>query len=180
MKINENWHKKNPMPSKPTLNERIQWHADHARECACRPIPDSIRKKMSERKPKLVVGVLARYRSKYLLVRESLEGGRMWWIIPGGKVEFGERIEEAARREIDEETGIVATKLKYLSFYEAIFPQYNYHTVIFFYEVRVKSEKLRPDIEGKVLEARWFNMQEIKKLKLVDSAEWLFKQINKN
>lgn len=180
MKINEKWHKKYPMPEKATISEKIQWHANHARECGCRPIPSSIRKKMSERKPKLVVGVLARYKNKYLLVKEVLEGGKMWWIIPGGKVEFGEAIVDAAKREINEETGIVSSKLKYLCFYEAVFPEYNYHTVIFFYEVKVKDNKLAPDIEGKVLEAKWFTKKEIKKIKLVASAKWLFKWLEKN
>lgn len=178
MKINKGWHKKNPMPKNPNINQKIQWHVDHARECACRPIPDGINKKLAERKPKLVVGVLVRNKNKYLLVKEVLEGGKTWWIVPGGKVEFGETIEEAAKREILEETGIIAKELKFLCFKEALFPQYNYHTVIFFYLVQTNNSKLAKDVEGKVIEARWFTKREIKKLPLVDSAKWLFRWLD--
>jgi len=130
-------------------------------------------------KPKLVVSVLIKNNGKYLLVKERLESGREMWIIPGGKVEFGETLEDAAKREIFEEVGIKARNLKYLCFKEAIFPQFNYHTVIFFYESVTKKVNLDKDIEGKVMEARWVTQEEVKKLPLVDSAEWLFTWIKK-
>ncbi len=177
MSINKVWHSKNKISPKATLGQKIQWHADHARECGCRPIPNSILQKMKERKPKLVVGILARNKNKFLLARETIEGGKQYWIVPGGKVEFGETIEDAAKRELLEETGIKVTKLKFLCFKEAIFSKFNYHTVIFFYEVRTNKTKLEKDVDGKVIESKWFTKPEIKKLKLVDSAEWLFKEI---
>ncbi len=175
--VNKDWHIKNKMPSNATMNQRIQWHADHARECGCAPIPPSIRLKMAERKPKLVVGVLARYKNKYLLAKEMLEGGKEYWIVPGGKVEFGETIEEAAIREIKEETGITAKSLTFLNFKEAVAVDYNYHTVIFFFETKVNSGKTQGDIEGKVIEAKWFTKKEALKLPLVFSAKWLFEEV---
>jgi len=178
MAINAKWHKKNPMPKRASLNQKIQWHVDHARECGCRPIPPKLQEKLKERKPKLVVGVLAKNKNKYLLVKEKIEGGKFWWLIPGGKVEFGESIEDAARREIAEETGIKPKKLKFLCFKEALFPEFNYHTVIFFFMAQTSKTKLGKDIEGKVLEASWFTKKEAAKLHLVDSAEWLFKWLS--
>lgn len=136
-----------------------------------------VKQKLMERKPKLVVAVLVRNGNKYLLVREILEDGKSWWIVPGGKVEFGEKIEDAARRELEEETGIRANGLKFLCFKEAIAEKYNYHTVIFFYETVTNSEKVDKDIEGKVIEASWFTKTEALKLPLVDSAKWLFNEV---
>lgn len=174
MKINKVWHGQNRMPKNASDKERIQWHVDHARECGCRDIPPKIKTALAERKPKLVVAVLARNKDKYLLVKEKLEGGSEKWIIPGGKVEFGESLEEAAKRELAEEVGIKVVKVKFLAFWEAIFVKWNYHTVIFFYETLTEAVEMAEDIEGKVLEAKWFTREEIKNLKLVESAEWLF------
>ena len=41
-KLNAAWHKRNPMPRNPTLNQRVTWHLAHARACGCRPIPKSV------------------------------------------------------------------------------------------------------------------------------------------
>lgn len=176
MKINRGWHQKNHLSKKATLSQKIQWHVDHTRECGCREIPKNIQQKLLERKPKLVVAVLAKNGNKYLLAREILEGGKSWWIVPGGKVEFGETIEHAGRRELEEETGIKANSLKFLCFKEAIAEKYNYHTVIFFYETTTDSKKISKDIERKVIEANWFTKTEALKLPLVDSAKWLFNE----
>jgi hypothetical protein len=35
-KINAEWHKNNKMPKNASLEEKIKWHAGHARNCACR------------------------------------------------------------------------------------------------------------------------------------------------
>ena len=44
---------------------------------------------------------------RVLLVRfETPEGDRVWWATPGGGVEAGESHEQAARRELWEETGL--------------------------------------------------------------------------
>ncbi len=177
MKINKQWHTKNRMAKNATLNQKIQWHTDHARECGCREIPSKIKKEMNKRKPKVVVGVLARNKNKFLLARETLEGGKEYWIVPGGKVEFGEEIEEAAKRELAEETGIKVKKLKFLCFKEAIAKEYNYHTVIFFFETRTNTTRIAKDIEGKVIEAKWFTKKEALKLNLVFSAKWLFEEV---
>jgi len=175
MKIDKEWHLKNHLPSKANLHQKIQWHADHARVCGCREIPEKIKVEMAKRKPKLVVGVLVNNKNKYLLVREKVESGKEKWLIPGGKVEFGENLKDAAKREIAEETGIVVSKPRFLCFNEAIFPDYNYHTVIFFYIATTDQSKLSADIEGKVLKAGWFTKTEALKLPLVESAEQLFK-----
>jgi len=40
--MNKLWHSENKMPPKTTLAQRIQWHRDHQKHCACREIPKSL------------------------------------------------------------------------------------------------------------------------------------------
>jgi hypothetical protein len=49
MRINEAWHRGHVMPKNATLEERIEWHLEHARHCACRPIPDGLQKEIRQR-----------------------------------------------------------------------------------------------------------------------------------
>jgi hypothetical protein len=52
MKINEVWHKANPMPKNPILEQRVAWHLEHREKCGCREIPDPILKEIKKRKSK--------------------------------------------------------------------------------------------------------------------------------
>jgi len=38
MPINGKWHKAHKMPKNPTLEQRINWHIAHAKNCDCRPM----------------------------------------------------------------------------------------------------------------------------------------------
>lgn len=50
MPINEAWHRAHPMPKNPTLDERVRWHEEHHLECACRPIPEGLRRELAKRR----------------------------------------------------------------------------------------------------------------------------------
>ena len=47
-RINAEWHKAHRMPRNPTLAQRLEWHRGHAENCACREMPESIRKLIRE------------------------------------------------------------------------------------------------------------------------------------
>ena len=49
MPLNALWHRANPMPKNPTIDERIEWHREHARACGCRPIPEGVRAEIARR-----------------------------------------------------------------------------------------------------------------------------------
>lgn len=130
---------------------------------------------MNKKSPRIVVSAIIRKEGKLLLTKEILESGNEYWIFPGGGVEFGESLEEAVKREIKEELGIDIEIEKLMGFKEAIFPKYNYHTVIFFFLANPLKE---PSVnDKKILEARYFHFQEIEKLNLVDSARWAFEKL---
>jgi 8-oxo-dGTP diphosphatase len=65
---------------------------------------------MSEQNPHPRIGVSACVwrDGKVLLVERGKEPWKGKWSLPGGSLEFGETVREAARRELAEETGIEA------------------------------------------------------------------------
>jgi len=56
--------------------------------------------------PVVGVGVVVVDDGKLLLVQRGRDPGKGLWAVPGGKVEFGEPMRDAARREVAEETGL--------------------------------------------------------------------------
>lgn len=40
--MNKLWHEQNKMPAKATLEQRVQWHLEHQKQCACREVPRSL------------------------------------------------------------------------------------------------------------------------------------------
>jgi len=42
-KINAEWHLAHRMPKNPTLDERMQWHIEHAKNCGCREMPPKLK-----------------------------------------------------------------------------------------------------------------------------------------
>lgn len=57
-------------------------------------------------RPVVGVGVAVLRERRILLVKRGREPGKGLWAVPGGKVRVGEALEEAARREVLEETGL--------------------------------------------------------------------------
>lgn len=49
MKINAAWHEKNKMVGRPTLDQRVTWHLEHARHCSCRPLEGEILAEIKKR-----------------------------------------------------------------------------------------------------------------------------------
>ncbi len=127
--------------------------------------------------PRVVASVILKKENKILLVKEVLEDFEEHWIFPGGGVDFGETITDAAKREIKEEIGLDINIKEFLGFREAIFPKYNYHTVIFFFVGEPLNHKMKKS--NKILDAKYFSLEEIKNLKLVKSAEWILEEIQK-
>ncbi len=128
-------------------------------------------------KPRIISSVVLKKDNKLLLVKERMENNEECWIFPGGGVEFGETIKDAAVRELKEELGLDVRIKEFLFFKEAIFPRYDYHTVIFFFMAEPLNEEIKSIEE--ILDAGYFTVEEVKKLNLVSSAKWVMEELNK-
>jgi hypothetical protein len=52
-KLNKAWHMKHPMPPNATVEQRVKWHSEHVKHCACRPIPAKLLEQMKAKGLKL-------------------------------------------------------------------------------------------------------------------------------
>ncbi|MES1205731.1 MAG: DUF1801 domain-containing protein [Pseudomonadota bacterium] len=46
--MNSDWHKRHRLPKGSTLAQRIAWHLEHQKRCACRPVPATLAKQMAD------------------------------------------------------------------------------------------------------------------------------------
>ena len=87
-------------------------------------------------RPNLVVMVVVEHQGKILLGRRNMEPGRGKWTLLGGYVSKGERVEEAAVREIKEETNLDVQLEGLLGLYDDL----DTPLVLAVYSARVKNE----------------------------------------
>ena len=120
-----------------------------------------------QKKPDVIVDAFIKKDNKYLAVkRRKIEPGT--WETPGGRVEFGERIEDALKREIKEEVGIEIKINKFLGWGEGLncyhidgTPR---HRFILYFECETVSGELQYD-NKEASDHRWITWDEFKKLK---------------
>jgi len=86
-------------------------------------------------RPEVAVGGVVVRDGRLLLVRRGRGAGIGLWSVPGGRVEFGETMEDAVRREVWEEVSLRATTVRYLGHVERIGG--GWHYVIHDYLVHV-------------------------------------------
>ncbi len=126
-------------------------------------------------RPIVGVGAVIVADEQVVLVRRGREPLLGQWSIPGGVVELGESLRQAAAREAEEETGLQVEIGEVLEVFESIVlgtepnaDKAQYHYVIIDFLCRTKSGELRAG--GDALEARWVKRDQLAELKVSDSA----------
>lgn len=83
--------------------------------------------------PRIGVGVFVRKDGKFLIGKRKgdIKHGNGDWHLAGGHLEFGETLEECAKREAFEETGVSITNVKFLSITNDIFSDTKHYVTLF-------------------------------------------------
>ncbi|TDA40067.1 MAG: NUDIX hydrolase [Candidatus Methanomethylicota archaeon] len=114
-------------------------------------------------RPLVGVGVILVKDRQILLVKRGHEPNKGMWSIPGGLIKLGETAEEAAIREVREETGLEVSIGAVAGVFNVIIKdsdsKIKYHYVIIDYFGEVVGGMLRPGTD--VTDARWFWLDEI-------------------
>lgn len=115
-----------------------------------------------------------------LLLAHWNEGRRTGWTMPGGGLEAGEHPEDAARREVREETGYDAVVGELLGIDSRVIPAARritvgatdpLHALRIVYRARITGGRLRNETDGSTDRAEWFTLEQVRALqrvKLVD------------
>jgi len=107
------------------------------------------------RDPKVAACTISEVDGGIVLLRRAIEPGRGKWVFPGGFVDLGEPVSDAAIRETREEANLEVSLIGILDVYS--FPPYDVAVVV--YAAEVKGGSLRHDHEA--TEAQSFPPEQI-------------------
>ena len=91
------------------------------------------------------------------------------WVLPKGKVEEGENNQEAALREVSEETGVKADILKYWDENRAV------HKTVFWYLMQAKNMDTIPQKEEGFIDAKFIHLDRVVDLARYDDEKEIIK-----
>jgi 8-oxo-dGTP diphosphatase len=112
-------------------------------------------------RPKVGVGIIVRKGKKFLLGKRGNSHGYGEWCFCGGHLEFGETIENCAKREVFEESGVRIKNLKVAFVTNDIFKKEKRHYITIFVKAEYSSGILKIKEPEKMQKLEWFLKKDI-------------------
>ncbi len=123
--------------------------------------------------PLVGIGAIIIEDARVLLVKRAHPPIQGQWSIPGGVLEVGELVREAAVREAREETGLIVEPGELLGVYDRVLrneeKRVQYHYVLIDFLCRRVGGELMAASDA--AEVRWFTREELPSLKLAEDTE---------
>ncbi len=119
--------------------------------------------KEPDRSPKSAVDILVVKNNKILLLKRAKYPFEGKLVYPGGMVEYGETVEQAAIREAKEETGLKIEIREILGVYSSPKRDPRFHSISSAFIAESVGGKIKSSFEGKV---KWYDIKKIKSKEL--------------
>ena len=110
----------------------------------------------------LVVSVSIMEDGKVLIIKENKHNMKNMWNLPSGRIEVGEDIPDAAKREVREETGLDVQLTKTTGVYNFISSSRD-HVIMFHFVGEIVGGSIRLEEEG-IIDSAWVKVRELVKL----------------
>lgn len=125
---------------------------------------------------------------KILLIKKSRGAYRGMFDLPGGGIEFGEKVEETLKREFIEETGLILSSYSFIGNNEYFCDYINesgeprkLHHLGLYYTVSASSEEIKSDGDGQdSLGAEFVDIKELDNIEIAPIARVLISKTIKN
>ena len=133
--------------------------------------------------PLIGVGVLLTRNNSLLLVKRKFDPDAGYWAIPGGHLDLGERVENAAEREAYEETGFIVKVTKLAGIIDKIMydgsgkVEYHYVLINYFVEQIEGDQNQQPIPNSDALDSKFVSYEELKNYTLTESLIELLRQL---
>jgi 8-oxo-dGTP diphosphatase len=114
-----------------------------------------------------VSGIVFNKHKQILLIQRNQPPAMGRWSIPGGKLEAGESLVEACRREIKEETGLDTDVKHIVAVVERRVEGFHY-VIIDFLALLADEENCQPVAKSDVSEAKWVSLEHLNQYDLVE------------
>ncbi|MCB1193898.1 MAG: NUDIX hydrolase [Leptospiraceae bacterium] len=126
-----------------------------------------------------VAAIIYNSSGEILLIQQKKKN-KLYWLLPGGGIEFGETAINALERELKEELNLTLKSADFLFINESIDPEGNRHLIQLVFQTQVDDSPKIPEQDKTIQDFRFFRVDELEGLDLRPDSKDYFLNTNKN